>query len=140
MTQTNDQQDPTLTATETKREFWRKRIARLLLVVGLVSAGLFYSQENSIKIVYLAPINTQFSSLRLNYESLEDPENSRGVALQLQPPKSRQVHEVQLATGRYRLAVEAKVVTDDGRERRIFEERKFNADGTDLQIRLRQLK
>ena len=125
---------------QTRGLFWRKRLARLMLVLGLVSAGLFYSKQNPIKISYLAPSQMKLQSLRLSYESLDDSKNSRGMSMQIQPPRSRHTHEVQLAKGSYRLSLEATLLSTEGKTTRILETRKFDADGTDIQIRLQAVK
>ncbi len=115
---------------------WRKRLARLFLVVGLVSAGLYYGNQAATEMSYRAPKQTKLRSIAVTYTKVGDASISRGMAARPEIPARIIEHQVKLPDGLYNLAIKAELLDSAGKELVIMQNRRIETDGEPHQIQL----
>lgn len=89
--------------------FWKKRIARALLLGAVLFAASWVLPEVPTEqhLEVRAPEGYHLSSLSIAYFAADQPEVLSGIQLQLRPPASQAFHDVRLKNGTYRIVVQA---------------------------------
>ncbi len=96
--------------------FWRKRLARALVLGALVlgATQVLPQLPRDQAILVLAPEGARFTELNLTYFIPGEPEALGGTSVSFPTSLQRFPHSIRLANGKYSVLVEAKGVSSTG--------------------------
>jgi hypothetical protein len=118
--------------------FWRKRLARGLVAVGvaLIAVRFLPHLPEEHAVLFHAPEGNQLVDLQLNYYDT-DGHLLVGAQIRPTPPSGTVAHTLRVPAGEVRVDVTATIATGGGHQQELLEQRRLQLDGSTQKVFLR---